>query len=277
MNILAIGDIVGRPGRQAVHQLLPELVRDRDVDLVVANAENVAGGSGITPNLFGKLRSYGVDVMTLGDHAFKRAEIAETLATSTRLLRPANLSPRAPGRAYAVVPTRSGRKVAVLAVIGRVYMTQMPADSPFDAADAALAKIGKGADAVVVDLHCEATSESIALGYHLDGRAGLCFGTHTHTPTADARVLPGGTGYITDVGMTGPYDSVLGRKKEAVLQAMTTNLPAPFDVATSDVRLCGVLAGIDPDTGRCEAIERIEVAGENADKGYDADDRREGR
>ena len=274
LSVLCIGDIVGKPGRQVVHQKLPGLVRDKGVDLVVANAENCAGGSGLTPNLFGKLRSYGVDVMTLGDHAFKRAEIAETLATSERLLRPANLSAKAPGRTHTIVRTAGGRKVAVVCLIGRIYMTQLPADSPFDAADVALAKIGKGADAVICDLHCEATSESIALGRYLDGRASLCFGTHTHTPTADARILPNGTGYITDVGMTGPYDSVLGRKVGPVLQNMTTNLPAPFDVATNDVRLCGVLGRIDPDTRRCVELERIEVAGENADKGYDADDRR---
>ena len=274
LNILALGDVVGRPGRRAMAEKLPELVRQTGAHLVVANGENAAAGSGITPKIFRDLREAGVDVVTLGDHAFRR-DITELLGTSERLLRPANLSGRAAGRTYTLVQAKDGRKVAVAALLGRVYMSQLPADNPFDAAEKILTQIGKGADAVVFDLHCEATSEKLALGHFLDGRASLCFGTHTHVPTADARILPGGTAHITDVGMCGPYDSVLGRDKNAVVQTMRTNMPHKFDVATNDVRLCGVLAAIDPDTRRAVRVERVELAADVTGGAYDVDDRRE--
>jgi hypothetical protein len=275
-RILALGDIVGRPGRTVVHQKLPEVVRTRQVDFVIANGENVAGGSGITANLFHKLRSYGIDVVTLGDHAFKRQEIASTLSASERLLRPDNLSAQAAGRGWTVVTSNAGVQVAVMNLIGRIYMN-LPADDPFAAADRILRELPAGVKVVVCDMHAEATSEKVAMGHHLDGRASLAFGTHTHIPTADARLLPGGTAAITDVGMCGPYDSVLGRRKERVLKYMTTSMPHPFDVATNDVKLCGVLAEIDPATGKAISVERIEVSGPNLDQAYDADDARHPR
>jgi len=275
VRILCLGDIVGRPGRQIVHQKLSAMVRERKIDLVVANAENVAGGSGITTNLFNKIRSYGVDVVTLGDHLFRRADIVPTMQSSERIVRPANLAHGAAGRAYTVVTTNSGVAVAVFCLLGRIYMN-LPSDDPFAAADRVLGQIPENVRCCVCDMHAEASSEKVAMGYWLDGRCSLIFGTHTHVPTADARVLPEGSAYISDVGMCGPYDSVLGRRKDRVLKFMTTNMPVPFEVATGDMRMCGALAEIDEKTGKAISIERIEVAGGNTDQAYDADDARNG-
>jgi len=273
VRILCLGDIVGRPGRQVVHQKLPTLVRERGVDLVVANAENIAGGSGITANLFNKIRSYGVDVVTLGDHIYRKADIIPTLQNSERVVRPANFAAAAAGRRFTMVQTNSGVAVAVFSLLGRIYMNHLPCDDPFAAADRVLTDLPESVRVCVCDMHAEASSEKIAMGHWLDGRASLIFGTHTHTPTADAKILPGGSAFISDVGMCGPYDSILGRRKDRVLKAMTTNMPQPYDVATGDVRLCGVLAEIDQETGRALAVERIEVRGENSDQAYDADDK----
>ena len=273
LRILALGDIVGRPGRMVVHRKLPELVKSRKIDLVVANGENIAGGSGITQNLFHKLRSYGVDVVTLGDHVFKKLDIVTTMQSSERLVRPANLSGQAAGRGFTVITTNSGVQVCVFAVLGRIFMNNLPSDDPFAAADRVLNSIPKTVRVVVGDIHAEASSEKVAMGHYLDGRASFLFGTHTHIPTADAKILPGGTAFISDLGMTGPYDSVLGRRKDRVVRHMTTNMPQAFDVATGDVRMCGAIAEIDPATGRALSIERVEVQGENADAAYDEDDK----
>ncbi|HSU67209.1 MAG TPA: TIGR00282 family metallophosphoesterase, partial [Tepidisphaeraceae bacterium] len=272
LRILCLGDIVGRPGRQVVHQKLPGLVRQHKVDLVVANAENIAGGSGITANLFNKLRSYGVDVVTLGDHVFKKIDIVPTLQNSERIVRPANLSSNAAGRTYTVVTTNSGVSVAVFCVLGRIFMN-MPSDDPFAAVEKILQQVPRSVKVCVCDVHAEATSEKVAMGHWLDGRCSVVFGTHTHIPTADAKILPGGSAFISDLGMCGPYDSVLGRRKERVLKYMTTSMPISFDVATGDVRMCGVLAEVDEQTGRALSIERVEVQGESSDQAYDADDR----
>lgn len=273
LKILCLGDIVGRPGRQVVHQRLPGLVRQHAVDLVIANAENIAGGSGITANLFNKIRSYGVDVVTLGDHVYRKIDIVPTLQSSERLIRPANLAAAGAGRGFTVVTTNSGVQVGVLSVLGRIFMT-MPSDDPFAAADRALQWMPKTVKVTVCDVHAEATSEKVAMGHYLDGRCSFIFGTHTHIPTADAKILPGGSAYISDLGMCGPYDSVLGRRKDRVVKHMTTQMPQPFDVATGDVRLCGALVEIDPETGRAISIERIEAQGENSDQAYDSDDAR---
>ena len=274
LRILCLGDIVGRPGRQVVHQRLGALARQHKVDLVIANAENIAGGSGITTNLFHKIRAYGVDVVTLGDHVYKKADIVPTLEASERIVRPANLSSEAAGRTFTVVNTNSGVAVAVFCLLGRIYMN-LPSDDPFAAADRVLSQVPADLRVCVCDIHAEASSEKVAIGHWLDGRCSLVFGTHTHIPTADAKILPGGTAFISDLGMCGPYDSVLGRRKDRVVKYMTTNMPQPFDVATGDVRLCGALAEIDAETGRALSIERIEVQGENADLAYDADDARQ--
>jgi 2',3'-cyclic-nucleotide 2'-phosphodiesterase len=272
IRILALGDIVGRPGRMILHQKLPALVKQREIDLVVANGENVAGGSGITTNLFHKLRSYGVDVITLGDHVFRKIDITGMLQSSERIIRPANLSAEAAGKGWTVVSTNGGVKVAVMNLMGRIYMN-LPSDDPFAAAEKILGAMPENVKVAVCDMHAEASSEKIAMGHWLDGRVSFIFGTHTHVPTADARILAGGSAFICDVGMCGPYDSVLGRRKDRVLKYMSTNMPQLFDVATGDVRMCGALAEIDAETGRAISIERIEVSGDNADQAYDADDK----
>jgi len=271
-RILCLGDIVGRPGRQIVHDKLPDLVKSRNIDLVIANSENIAGGSGITQNLFHKVRSYGVDVVTLGDHIYRKADIIPTLQTSERVVRPANLAASAAGRSFTVVTSNSGVSVGVFSLLGRIFMN-LPADDPFAAADRVLAQLPRHVRICVCDIHAEASSEKVALGHYMDGRVSFIFGTHTHIPTADAKILEGGSAYISDLGMCGPYDSVLGRRKDRVIKFMTSNMPAPFDVATGDVRLCGAIAEIDPDTGRAVSVERVEVAGGKSDAAYDADDR----
>src|SRR5688500_3221493 len=272
LRILCLGDIVGRPGRQVVHQKLPGVIRDRQVDLVIANAENIAGGSGITQNLFNKIRSYGIDVVTLGDHIYKKTDIVPTLQASERIVRPANLSQHAAGRPFTCVQTNSGVSVCVFSILGRIYMN-LPADDPFAAADRVLDQMPANVRVAVCDFHAEASSEKVAMGHWLDGRVSVVFGTHTHVPTADAKILPGGSAFISDLGMGGPCDSVLGRRKDRVLKYMTTNMPVPFDVATGDVRMCGLLAEVDPETGRALSCERVEVKGDNADQAYDADDK----
>lgn len=276
IRILALGDVVGRPGRQVIHDRLPGLVREKKIDLVVANAENIAGGSGITSNLFHKIRSYGVDVVTLGDHLYRRQDIIPTMQGSERIVRPANLASGAAGRPFTVVQTNGGVSVAVFCVLGRIFMN-FPANDPFAAADWVMSQLPDRVKVCVCDMHAEATSEKVAMGHWLDGRCSFVFGTHTHVPTADAKVLPGGSAFISDVGMCGPYDSVLGRRKDRVLKYMTTSMPHMFEIATGDVRMCGALAEIDEATGRAISIERIEVAGEKSDQAYDADDARGGK
>ncbi|MFQ5844966.1 MAG: YmdB family metallophosphoesterase [Planctomycetota bacterium] len=254
MRILCLGDIVGAPGREILAQTLPGYREEQEVDLVVANIENVARGSGVTPAAFRAVRAAGVDVCTSGDHVFKRSEVAKIFRNEPeRMLRPLNYPARAPGRGATVVVTGSGARVAVTNVQGRVMLG--PADDPFRALDVLRETLDT--PVLVVDVHAEATSEKRALGWYLDGRASIVFGTHTHVPTADEEVLPGGTAYITDVGMCGPYDSVIGRRTDRVLEKFTTNVNRPFDVATGDPRACGVLAEVDAETGKASSIERV--------------------
>ena len=272
INILCIGDVVGRPGRSVLADCLLDLIADRDLELVICNAENAAGGSGITPQIFRKLLRYGVDVVTLGDHVFRKREIAPVLETSERIVRPANLSGRAAGKGMTVVSTKSGRwRAGVGCLLGQMYMG--PSDLPWPVADRIMAEMPDDVKIRVLDFHAEASSEKIAMGWHLNGRASIVFGTHTHIPTADARILDGGTAYVSDLGMTGPYDGVLGRRKDRVLSALTTSMPVRFEVATGDPRMSGVIVVVDPDSGRAESIERIEVCGRTLeDAPYDADD-----
>jgi len=275
VNILCIGDVVGRPGRNVLADLLPDLVRDRQIDLVVCNAENAAGGSGLTPQIFEKLLLYGVDVVTLGDHVYRKRDVIQVLEKSDRVVRPANLSAAAVGRRWTVVETK-GRpyRVGVACLLGQMYMGAN--DSPWAAAEKVLAEMPPEVKIRVVDFHAEASSEKIAMGWHLNGRVSIVFGTHTHIPTADARVLEGGTAVISDVGMTGPYDSVLGRRKDRVLSALTTSMPAFFEVARGDPRLSAILVAVDPDTGKAQSIERIEIKARLHEGGaYDADDGRQ--
>ena len=260
INILCIGDVVGRPGRHLLSQALPTLVKEHDIHCVICNAENAAAGSGLTTALYEKLLKYGVNVITLGDHVYRKHEIIRTLETSDCILRPANLSPAAPGKTSVLYQTQPGPQIAVVTLLGRIFM-RPPTDCPFRAVDSILNQLSDDVRIVIVEVHAEATSEKIAMGWHLDGRVSAVFGTHTHVTTADECLLPNGTAYITDLGMTGPHDSVLGRRKDRVLKNLITNIPCPFDVATDDVRLCGVLIQVDSTTGRATHIERIRVDG----------------
>ncbi|UCD52185.1 MAG: TIGR00282 family metallophosphoesterase [Phycisphaerales bacterium] len=273
VNILCIGDIVGRPGRRVLADKLKGLIRERSVDCVIANAENAAGGSGLTPQIYDKLLRYGVNLITLGDHTFRKRDIIETLERTDNITRPVNFSEHAAGRGIALYKTSKGPVVGVLTLIGRLFMK--PADCPYTAADKWIPRLQKEADIIVVDFHAEASSEKIAMGYHLDGRASCCFGTHTHVVTADECILPKGTAYITDVGMTGAHDSVLGRKSSSVLKAFRTQMPVPFEIATGDARINGILVTVDSNSKQAERIERIRVDGDYEDTTrYDSDDGR---
>ena len=261
INILCVGDVVGKPGRRMLADHLKGLIEAHHVDLVVCNPENAAGGSGLTPQLYGKFLHYGVDVMTLGDHIYRKREITEVLKTSDRIVRPANLSDKAAGKRWTVVATKDGRvKVAVACLLGQMYMGAYN-NSPWAEAERILAEIPQDVIVRVFDFHAEASSEKIAMGWFLDGRASICFGTHTHVPTADARVLEGGTAHVSDVGMTGPYDGVLGRKKERVLYFLTTQMPTPFAIAEGDPRIHALLVAVDEATGKAESVEPIVVRG----------------
>lgn len=256
IKLLCVGDVVGTPGRQALKEALPVLVERHKVDCVIVNAENAASGSGLTAALYKKIVDTGAHLITMGDHVYGRREIIPILEQEKNIVRPANLAAGAPGREFAVFETASGKKVAVFSVLGRMFM-KVPANCPFAAADRVLGQIPKDVKIIVAEVHAEATSEKVGMGWHLDGRVSFVFGTHTHIPTADERVLPKGTAYITDIGMTGPYDSVLGRLKERVLSAMITSVPCAFDVAEHDARLCGALVSVDASSGRATSIERV--------------------
>ena len=260
MKILFIGDVVGAPGRKIVGQALPRLIPRWGIDLVVCNAENSAGGSGLTIKCHEELVDAGVDVFTLGDHVYRKDEVFTLFERSDRLLRAANYPTDAPGGESVIVQAKDGTAVGVFTLMGRTFMK--PVDCPFRAADRVLARMEAFARVILVDVHAEATSDKQLLGRYLDGRVSAVLGTHTHVPTADERILPKGTAYQTDVGMTGPYESILGRRYDRVLSATLTNVPHFFDVATGDPRLCGALVDIDPASGRARAIERISLDSE---------------
>jgi len=253
-----LGDVVGEPGRRLLRERLPDHVASDAVDFVVVNGENVAGGAGITAKLHEKLLDSGVDVVTTGDHAFRRRDSYPTYEASDRLLRPANLGARVIGRGVTVVQSRAGVPVAVVNLIGRVFLD--PAECPFEAADQALDEIGARARVILVDMHAEATSEKKGMGWHLDGRVSAVVGTHTHVATADEEILPQRTGYVTDLGMTGPHRSVLGRRVDDVLARFRTNMPQRLEVAEEYVRSTGVTIDIDEATGRATAIRRTELS-----------------
>lgn len=237
---------------------LPDLVNHHALDLVIANGENAAAGFGITPPLVEEFLALGIDVLTTGNHIWDRKEILEFFPQEPRLLRPANY-PAGPGRGVYVGATKTGIEYAVLNLQGRVFMANT--DCPFRAAERELEKLPASSKIRIVDIHAEATSEKLAMGWYLDGRVTAVIGTHTHVPTADERVLPQGTAYITDVGMTGPYDSVIGVTKEKILQRFLTQMPERFDAAEKDPRLLAVLIQADPETGRALSIERIQLCG----------------
>lgn len=257
MRILFIGDVFGQPGRRIVKEMLPALVGEYDPDLVLANGENAAGGFGITPPLVEELLDMGIAVLTSGNHIWDKKEIYAYLNEHSdgRLLRPANYPHSAPGHGLYLGKTRSGFGYAVLNLQGRVFMS--PIDCPFRTADEQLAKIPAEVKIRIVDMHAEATSEKVSMGWYLDGRVTAVVGTHTHIPTADETILPRGAAYITDLGMTGPYDSVIGIEKQSVIQKFLSQLPVRFEVAKGDVRLNAVLIEADPLTGRAASIQRI--------------------
>jgi len=256
MNLLFIGDVVGKPGRSVISEQLPLLRNRHKVDLVVANAENIADGAGITKKTAEELFAAGVDVMTNGNHAWDKKEALEYITTEPRLLRPHNYPEGTPGTGWFVISVASGHRVGILNLMGNVYM-QPTLACPFAAAARALAAKPEDVKMVLVDLHAEVTSEKMAMSWFLDGRVSAVVGTHTHVPTADERVLPQGTGYITDVGMTGCYDSVIGMDTQKSLRRFVLKLPERFEVAEGLGTLCGVLLDIDEKTGLCRAITRI--------------------
>jgi metallophosphoesterase (TIGR00282 family) len=255
MRILFIGDIVGTPGVTFLKRALPVLIPRERIDLVIANAENAVAGSGITPSVYRKLRDAGVDLVTLGDHIYKKQEIIGTLQKDDRVCKPANFPPDAPGREFAVATARDGTPVAVFCLLGRTYMRSV--DCPFRAADRVLQQLAGSARVVIVDMHAEATADKYLMGHYLKGRVSAVLGTHTHVQTADEQVLKGGTAFISDVGMTGPYDSILGRRIDRVLSTTVTFIPSPFDVAEGDPRLGGAIVDVDPATGQASAIRRL--------------------
>lgn len=257
MKILCIGDVVGSPGRRIFASVVPRLRAEGVAHAVVVNGENAAAGRGITPALADELFGAGADAITLGDHVWDQKEAAALLAGDRPVVRPAGFGPDAPGRAWRVVSTPVGR-FCVANLLGRVFMN--PADNPFDLADALLAGPVPRDVPVLVDFHAEATSEKIAMGWHLDGRVAAVFGTHTHVQTADAQVLPGGTGYITDLGMCGPVRSVIGREVSPVVRKFRTGIPQKFDVAGGPAAMTGCLFDIDPATRLCRAATAVRYA-----------------
>lgn len=260
MRVIMLGDIVGLVGKQAAAAATPVIRRRWAPDVLIANAENVADGSGLTPVLYDKLRTAGIDAMTLGDHVFRKKQIVSRLETESTLIRPANLSAKAAGRGWMKLTPPGGVKppLFVTTVLGRLFLS-LPADDPFAAVDRVLGELPEREPIVLVEAHMEATSEKAALAHYLDGRVAAVIGTHTHVATADARLLRGGTAFITDIGMCGPHESIIGRKIEPVVYQMTTAMHAPFDVAEGDLRVNGVCVDIDESTRRATAIERIEL------------------
>jgi metallophosphoesterase (TIGR00282 family) len=255
MTLLFIGDVVGKPGREMLRKALPAVVDAHDADFVVANVENAAAGFGITKEIGETILEWGVDVMTSGNHVWDKKEALDYIPHQPRLLRPANFPAGVPGRGTHVADTRDGRAVGVINVMGRVFM--QPLDDPFAVVLREIEAIRHRTRVVLVDFHAEATSEKIAMGWHLDGKVTAVVGTHTHVQTADERLLPGGTAYLTDAGMTGPHDSIIGMEREAALARFRTGLPSKFEPAAGNPRLNGVVVTCDDRTGRATSITRI--------------------
>jgi metallophosphoesterase (TIGR00282 family) len=257
MRILFLGDIVGQPGVAFLKRALSVLVAREQVDLVIANAENASGGSGLTPGAFRQLRQAGVDLITMGDHIYKKQDIIPTLEQDEHICKPANFPAAAPGRTFVVGAARDGTPVAAFCLLGRTFMRAV--DCPFQAADRVLKDLEGRARCVVVDMHAEATADKYLMAHHLRGRVSAVLGTHTHVPTADEQVFPEGTAFVSDVGMCGPYDSILGRRVDRVLFTTVTFVPSSFEVAEGDPRLAGALVDLDAATGRALAIRRVMV------------------
>ncbi|MBL8052441.1 MAG: TIGR00282 family metallophosphoesterase [Nitrospira sp.] len=255
MKVLCIGDVMGEPGRRTLARMVPRLVAQRQIDAVIANGENVAGGFGITRELAEELFETGVSVITTGNHAWDKKEAVEYCSREPRLLRPGNYPPGVPGNGSVVFETASGERLAVLQLMGRVYMPTL--DCPFQAAKRELSRLKRETSAIVVDMHAETTSEKMAMGHFLDGEVTAVVGTHTHVQTADEQILPKGTAYITDIGMTGPLHSVIGVKKELAIEKFLTGMPKRFEVASGPSVFCAVLLELDVRLGKAVAFERI--------------------
>jgi metallophosphoesterase (TIGR00282 family) len=258
LKILFVGDVVGRTGRYALSGRLHRLIDEHRVDLVIVNGENAAAGFGLTAKIAGELFDLGVDVITSGNHIWDKREIYDHLDREERLLRPANYPPGLPGRGAGLFETSSGIKVGVINLEGRVFMNNL--DCPFRTADQLVHELRRHTSIILVDFHGEATSEKMAMGYYLDGQVSAVLGTHTHVQTADERILPGGTAYITDAGMTGSRDAVIGIRKELAIEKFLTQLPVRFEVAKKDSWLCGVLVEVDEETGLGLNVQRIQEA-----------------
>lgn len=257
MNILCIGDIVGRPGRDALMRSLVRVKEAHAVDLVIVNGENAAGGSGITPKQVAEIHAAGADVITLGDHVWDKVEINAYLNEHDNIIRPANFPEGAPGRGYTIVSTKTGIKVGVINLLGRTFM-RYQVECPFRSLERIVAEIRNVTPVIILDMHAETTSEKVAMGHFSDGSVSCVFGTHTHIQTADERILPKGTAYITDLGMTGPQDSVIGQDKVRIMARFLTSLPQKFEVAEGNAWLQGILVRIDPATGSAQSIVRIQ-------------------
>ena len=257
MKILFIGDIVGKPGRKAVQEVLPQIISRYQIGCVIANCENAAGGFGVTRDIVEELYQSRIDVLTSGNHIWDKKEIAGFIEDYETLLRPANYPEGSPGRGSVVIPDSCGSYVGVINLAGRIFM--QPLDCPFRTAEREIEKLKKKAKIIIVDIHAEATSEKKAFGWFLDGKVSAVLGTHTHVQTADEKILPDGTAYITDAGMTGSFDSIIGLKKDDVLQRFLTQIPNKFNVAKNDVWLQGVVIEVDGKSGKCAGIERLSV------------------
>jgi len=255
MRVLFVGDIVGEPGRKAVFRHVDRIRGERGIDLAIGNAENSAGGFGVTAEVARELFDLGFDVLTTGNHVWDKREALDFIRTEKRLLRPANYPEGSPGTGSGIFSTASGERVGVLQVMGRVFMPSL--DCPFRTALREVERLKRETPNVIVDMHAEATSEKVAMGWHLDGRASAVLGTHTHVQTADARVLPGGTGYMTDVGMTGPMDGVIGMKRDLVLARFLSGMPKRFVVASGPAVFSAAVLDIDGATGTCRSVEAV--------------------
>lgn len=253
MNILVLGDIVGRVGRRGVKEVIPQILEQYSVDFIIANGENAAGGNGITPEIARELFAAGINVLTMGNHTWDKKEIFSFINDDLRIIRPANYPPGTPGQGYGIFKVK-GKTIAVVNLMGRVFMSEL--DCPFRKMDDLLAEL-HNVDYIIVDFHAEATSEKVALGWYLDGRTSLVFGTHTHIPTADERILPGGTAYITDIGMSGPLNSVIGVKTNLVLQKFLTQMPQRFESANGPYIVSGIMVKLGLD-GKAYDIFRIQ-------------------
>ena len=257
MNILFIGDIIGKAGRQALQEILKKVIANHKIEFVIANGENAAGGMGITPPIALEILNQGVDVLTSGNHIWAKKEILPFLDEEPRILRPANYPPNVPGRGSGIFHSSIGQKVGVLNLEGRVFMKHL--DCPFRIGAGEIEKMNKEIPIIIVDFHAEATSEKMAMGWFLNGKVSAVLGTHTHVQTSDERILDRGTAYITDVGMTGPLDSVIGIRKQVALERLLTQIPWKFDVATEEIELQGVVIDVDSSTGQSKSIQRIKV------------------